>query len=128
MKRGLIAFAIGSLVFAAVYASAASLTVTSGVLQSGGGDTGTCDADGVAATYTLVWNNATSDYDIDKVTVTGINSACATLPIEVDLANAAGASLSHVATTVQAGGGSQLIDVPNASATNTAKTQVAIHS
>lgn len=127
MKRGLIAFMVGSLAFAAVYASAASLTVTSGVLQTGGGDTGTCD-DAVTATYTLVWNATSGDYDIDKVTVNGIATACAGIPIEVDLANAAGTSLSHTATTVQAGGGDQLIDVPNASATNTAKTQVAIHS
>jgi hypothetical protein len=128
MRRPVLAFVFATMVFAAVFASAASLNVTSGVVQSGGGNAGTCDSDGVTATYTLIWNATSSDYDVDKVTVAGINSACATLPIEIDLANATGTSLSHTATTVQPGGGSQLIDVPNASATNVAKAQVAIHS
>ncbi|MGH9038809.1 MAG: hypothetical protein ACRDZ3_01105 [Acidimicrobiia bacterium] len=130
MKRLIVAFSIGAVVFTAVWASAASLNVGGNVIQSGGGTTGTCDADGVTTTYTLVWNATSGDFDVDKVTVNGINAACASpaLVIDVDLANASGASLSHVTATVQAGGGNQLIDVPNTAAANVAKAQVAIHS
>jgi hypothetical protein len=128
MRRGLIALVVGALVFTAMYAFAASLTINTGVLQAGGGSTGTCDGDGVTTAYTFVWNTTNGDYDVDKVTVVGINAACAGLKIEVDLANASGTSLSHLATVVQAGGGDQLLDVPNATAANVTKTQVAIHS
>jgi hypothetical protein len=127
MKRGIIAFAVGSLVFAAVYASAASLTVSNSVLQTGVGNTGTCD-DAVTATYNFGWNTTTGEYDVITVNVVGINTtACsASLVLEVDLANAAGTSLSHVSTTV--GAGDRTINVPDASAANVNKTQIAIHS
>lgn len=128
MKRGIIALAVGTVVFTAVFASAASLTVNGGSLQAGGDDTLTCDKDGVTAAYALVWNAATGVYDVDQVTVAGIDAACAGLPLEVDLADGKGASLSHVATTVQKDGGSQLIDVPNTSAVDVLGAHVAIHS
>ncbi len=128
MRRGLLALVVGGLVFTAVYAFAASLTLNTGVLQAGGGATVNCDGDGVTATYTFLWNTTSGDYDVDKVTVVGINAACAGLKLEVDLANASGTSLSHVTTTVQGGGGNQEVDVPNTAAVNVAKTQVAIHS
>ena len=106
-KRLLIALLAGGAVFATVFGVAASLNVTSDTLGAGGAQVGSCDGDGVHVSYTTKYV-ANTGFVVDKVTVTGIDNACAGKSLTVQLTGASGAPL----------GNSETVSVPSAPVTS----------
>jgi hypothetical protein len=71
MKRLLGAILVGSLVFGAVLASAATLNVNAGTIQVGSDMTLQCDTDGV----NVDWNFTGVDAYVTSIQVSGVNDA-----------------------------------------------------
>ena len=87
MGRILAALLLASVVFAAVYASAASLGVTGGDLGAGGDTVDRCDTDGVTVSYTV------SGSSVTHVTVNGISANCNGGQLSLTVVNNSGGSL-----------------------------------
>lgn len=114
MKKLLIALAVGVAVFAAAYASAATLGgLNSDDLGSDDDVVASCDSDGVVVTYDTVYSAASAAYIVDKINVTGVDAACAGQTIKATLSGGAtipsDASLTEV--TQPAVAGSNVLDV-----------------
>ena len=123
-RRGLLAAAVGVCVFAAVLASAASLTVDGGDLGAGNDLVASCDTDGVSTSFVTTYTGGTG-YTVTSVTVSGIAAACDGENISVTLTDGSDVSLgsgsgsvSGLSATLAVGGS------PLASAV--AKTHVVI--
>ena len=124
-RRGLLAAAVGVCVFAAVLASAASLSVNGGDLGAGNDLVASCDTDGVSTSFVTTYTGGTG-YTVTSVTVSGIDAvACDGENISVTLTDGSDVSLgsgsgsvSGVSATLAVGGS------PLASAV--AKTHVVI--
>jgi hypothetical protein len=93
--------------FAAVSASAASLGGLTGT--SLGADlsvVASCDANGIAVTYTTGYNVATSQYIVSAVNLTGVDPSCGTKVANLTLSDSGGVALGTTAVpslTVTAG-------------------------
>src|SRR5665647_1888349 len=79
-------------------ASAAQLTVNSASLGAGTSVVASCDTDGIAVTYTNVYNAATGVYNTSAVQLTGIAPACNGLNYQVQLKGTSGAALGAEVT------------------------------
>lgn len=75
-KKLLVGAVLGAAVFGAVFASAASLTVSTETLGAGGTSVASCDADGVKVTYTTSYDGTLKGYEVDTVTISKIADAC----------------------------------------------------
>jgi hypothetical protein len=100
-KRALLAILVGLLVFAGVFALAASL---GGVTSTGVGADNTvvasCDVDGVAASHSVAWDATDERYEVSSVTVSGVNDACDGQTLGVTLTDAGGAQLGTGSMTI----------------------------
>jgi hypothetical protein len=113
---------VGTAVFGAVYASAASLGVTTTTLGAGGTNVAACDPDGVAASYTTAYNTTGgAGYKLSGASVTGVAAACQGLAYSVTVTGAEGAALHSWTGTVPSSGTSISLsggnDVPAATIT-----------
>ena len=107
-KRALIAILAGLVVFAGVFAMAASLGgITS--TKVGADDTAvtSCDTDGVTTSYATSWDATDERYEVTSVTVGSVNDACDGQTLSVSLTDSTGAQI-----------GSGTLAIPTSAATS----------
>lgn len=93
-KRALIAILAGLVVFAGVFAMAASLGgVTSTTVGADNTAVTSCDTDGVTTSYATGWDATDKRYEVTSVTVGGVNDACDGQTLSVTLTDAAGTQI-----------------------------------
>ncbi|MGQ0678996.1 MAG: hypothetical protein ACT4OM_04950 [Actinomycetota bacterium] len=90
-KRILAALLVGGIVFAAAYALAAPLTVSSDNLGAGTDVVASCDLDGVDISYGL--DVVDGEFVVDEVIVDGIDAACVGEDLQITLSDGLGAVL-----------------------------------
>jgi hypothetical protein len=90
-KRTMIAILAGLLVFASVFAMAASLGgITSTEVGADNTVVAACDTDGVTTSYATGWDAVDKRYEITSVTVGSVSDTCDGDTLSVTLTNAAG--------------------------------------
>lgn len=95
MKRLAIALALGTAVFAAVFAAAATLGLTTDQLGAGDQAVSSCDSS-VNVTYQTDYSATLGTYRVSSITLTGLDEAqCAGQTITAVLTGAANASLAE---------------------------------
>lgn len=93
-KRTVLAILAGLLVFASVFALAASLGgITSGNVGADNAAVASCDSDGVTTSYTTAWDATDKRYEIASTTVGGVNDACDGQTLSVSLTDSSGAQI-----------------------------------
>lgn len=105
MKRIVLTTLAGLTAFALVTGLAASLTVNGSDLGSGTAVVAACDADGVDVSFGLLTGDITS---VTEVTVAGVDAACDTQTMYVELVDSLGNVLASETTTVGATGSETL--------------------
>ena len=95
-----IALAVAGVVFATVFALAATMSVGSNNLAAGSGGVGACDPDGVSSSYANTWDATDKRYEVTGVTVGGINNNCDAKTVSVSLTDASGAQIGSGTVTV----------------------------
>jgi hypothetical protein len=119
-KRIAVAIVLGTVVAAAVFASAASLAVNPKSLGAGGNVVASCDTDGVGVDYTTAFDaaNATTangGYKVSEVKVTGLAAGCANHAYKVQFVGGTapsfsgtfGGTIDTTAETLTIGAGNQ---------------------
>ncbi|MCC6770526.1 MAG: hypothetical protein IT360_04875 [Gemmatimonadaceae bacterium] len=111
MKKLLVALAVGVAVFAAAYASAATLGgLGTDDLGSDDSVVASCDTSGgVVTTYQTSYDATEATYVVDSVTVSNIDAACNGQNIKVTLTGASNVALGDGSTTVA--GVSQIVTI-----------------
>jgi len=101
MKRTFIAVCAGLIVFAGVFAMAASLGgITSNDVGADNTTVASCDTNGVTTSYATGWDATDQRYEITSVTVGGVNDACDGDTLSVSLTNSAGAQIGSGTLTI----------------------------
>jgi hypothetical protein len=121
-RRFVISVLAGLVVFAAVFAMAASLGgITSGTVGADTTTVAACDSNGVTAAYTVAWDATDERYEISTVTVGGVADTCDGLVLSVTLADSGGAQIGSGTLTLPTSGatsfGVSMSPQPSASAT-----------
>ncbi|MCD4535847.1 hypothetical protein LRP67_17290 [Nocardioides sp. cx-169] len=94
-KQLVLALAAGTTAFAAVVGSAATLGgITSDDLGADTSVVASCDTDGIAVEYSTTYVEMTGVYEVDEVTLTGIDQGCAGQSYKVTLAGGASSTTS----------------------------------
>ena len=94
MKRTLIAVTAGLVVFASVFAMAASLGgITGSTVGADNTAVGSCDTDGVTTSYATSWDATDKRYEVTTVTVAAVNDACDGKSMSVSLTDTTGAQI-----------------------------------
>ena len=107
-RRVFIAILAGLLVFAAVFAMAASLGgITSNDVGADNTAVASCDTNGVTTSYATGWDTTDKRYEITSVTVGGVNDACDGDTLSVSLTDSTGAQI-----------GSGSVAIPTSAATS----------
>lgn len=106
--KRLIVAAMAAVTFAGgAFAFAASLTVNTTQLGSGGSGVSSCDSHSVATSYTIAYDSTLKGFKVTNVTVNGIKAACATETMTVEVTGGASvpssASLGEGSHVVVAG-------------------------
>lgn len=111
MKKLFIALAVGVAVFAAAYASAATLGgLNSDDLGADDSIVASCDtAGGVTTTYQTDYNQTAATYIVVSITISNVDAACAGQQIKASLTGASNAELTEV--TAVAATGTNVINV-----------------
>lgn len=109
MKKLLVALAVGVAVFAAVFASAATLGLTTDNLGADDKVVASCD-NSVTITYQTSYSATNGTYKIDSVTLDGVDAGCSGETIKVTISGASNASLAEV-TQLATAAASQTITV-----------------
>ena len=100
-QRLLIAAIAGIMVFATVFAVAASLSITATSLGAGTATVAACDPNGVATSFDTAYSATAGGYEVTTVHVTGIATpACDGLVMKVTLMGAGDASLAEQTVTL----------------------------
>jgi hypothetical protein len=103
-KRVFIAILAGLLVFAGVFAMAASLGgITSNDVGADNTAVASCDTNGVTTAYVTGWDSTDKRYEVTSVTVGGVNDACDGDNLSVSLTNAAGDQIGSGTLTMPVG-------------------------
>ncbi|MCD4524508.1 hypothetical protein [Nocardioides sp. cx-173] len=90
-KQLVLALAAGTTAFAAVVGSAATLGgITSDDLGADTSVVASCDTDGIAVKYGTTYADMTGVYEVDTVTLTGIDEDCAGQSVAVTLGGTIG--------------------------------------
>jgi hypothetical protein len=107
-RRTLIALLLALTIFGVVYGFAATLTIGSNNLSAGNVAVSSCQgaASTPTGTYAVAYDSTLGGYKVSSVTVTGLDTLCATKAISVTLTGTSGANLATITGTVPAGGGS----------------------
>ncbi|MGH3065323.1 MAG: hypothetical protein ACRDOF_03390 [Gaiellaceae bacterium] len=107
-KRVFIAILAGLLVFAGVFAMAASLGgITSNDVGADNTAVASCDTDGVTSSYATGWDATDKRYEVTTVTIGGVNDACDGDNLSVSLTDSTGAQI-----------GSGTLAIPTSAATS----------
>ena len=118
MKRLIIALVVGLVIFAMVYAFAATLNVNTKSLGAGGNAVASCNAS-ANVSYNAVYSAALPGYKVSTVPITSA-AGCANMAFRVTLTGAANASLGEVTGNLDATGAAS----PDFSASNVAASAV----
>ena len=98
-KRVLLAMLAGLMVFAGVFALAASLGgITSDKVGADNTTVASCDTDGVSTSYATAWDATDKRYEVTSVTVSGVNDACDGQTLNVSLTDSTGAQIGSGST------------------------------
>ena len=93
-KRVLVSILAGLVVFAGVFAMAASLGgITSNKVGADNTVVASCDTDGVSTSYATGWDATDKRYEVTSVTVGGVNDACDGQTLSVSLTDSTGAQI-----------------------------------
>lgn len=93
-KRALIAVLAGLVVFAGVFAMAASLGgITSTKVGADNTAVTSCDTDGVTTSYATGWDATDERYEVTSVTVGNVSDACDGQTLSVSLTDASGTQI-----------------------------------
>lgn len=93
-KRLFLATLAGLVVFASVFALAASLGgITSGGVGADNTAVASCDTNGVTTSYTTAWDATDKRYEITATTVSGVSDACDGETLSVSLTDSTGAQI-----------------------------------
>jgi hypothetical protein len=99
-KRITIGIIVGAAVFAAVFGLAAALDVNSDTLGAGSDDVVSC-SESVDVAYTTLFG--TTEYEVDTVTVSGIDAGCVGATLSVTILDGAGDQVGTELTATVAG-------------------------
>ena len=100
-KRALIAILAGLVVFAGVFAMAASLGgVTSTKVGADNTAVTSCDTDGVTTSYATSWDATDKQYEVTAVTVGNVNDACDGETLSVSLTDSTGSQIGSGTLTI----------------------------
>jgi hypothetical protein len=111
-KRTILALLATLVVFASLYAMAASLGgITSDSVGADSAVVASCDTDGVTAAYVTAWDATDKRYEITSVTVGGVADTCDGRTMSVNLTDSSGAQI-----------GSGTLAIPTSGATSFAVT------
>jgi hypothetical protein len=111
-KRTILALLASLVVFASLYALAASLGgITSDSVGADSAVVASCDTDGVTAAYVTGWDATDKRYEITSVTVGGVADTCDGRTMSVSLTDSGGAQI-----------GSGTLVIPTSGATSFAVT------
>jgi hypothetical protein len=102
VKRVLIVGVLGVVVFGAVFAFAASLTVNSKSLAAGSGTVAACNASATVS-YNTAYSSSLPGFQVTTAPVTS-SATCLNMPYTVTLTGAGNASLGSVTGTLTATG------------------------
>jgi fibronectin-binding autotransporter adhesin len=106
-KKTIFALVLALTIFGAVYGFAATLNVGTNQLSAGNASVASCQASGTpTGTYTVAYDSTLAAYKVSGVTVTGIDTNCASKTVSVTMTGAAGANLGTLSGTAPVGGGS----------------------
>jgi fibronectin-binding autotransporter adhesin len=106
-KKTIFALVLALTIFGAVYGFAATLNVGTNQLSAGNAAVASCQASGTpTGTYTVAYDSTLAAYKISGVTVTGIDTNCASKTVSVTMTGSAGANLGTITGTAPVGGGS----------------------
>jgi fibronectin-binding autotransporter adhesin len=106
-KKTLFALVLALTIFGAVYGFAATLNVGTNQLSAGNATVASCQASGTpTGTYSVAYDSSISGYKVSGVTVTGLDTNCASKAISVTLTGSSGTGLGTITGTVPVGGGS----------------------
>ena len=109
-RRFVISVLAGLIVFAAVFAMAASLGgITSGTVGADTTTVAACDSDGVTAAYTVAWEATDKRYEISTVTVGAVADACDSLTLSVTLTDSTGAQIRTGSLTIPTSGATSFV-------------------
>lgn len=101
-KKIFVGAVLGTAVFAGVFASAASLGVSTETLGAGGTSVASCDTDGVKATYATAYDSTVPGYKVSTITVTGIADTCKNLSYKIQATKTDGTALTAASGTLGA--------------------------
>jgi hypothetical protein len=106
-RKTLFATLLALTIFGAVYGFAATLNVGTNQLSAGNATVASCQSSGTpTGTYTVAYDSTLAAYKVSGVTVTGIDTNCASKTVSVTMTGAAGANLGTITGTAPVGGGS----------------------
>jgi hypothetical protein len=112
VKRTFLAICAGLVVFAGVFAMAASLGgVTSNEVGADNTAVASCDTNGVTTSYTTGWDTTDKRYEVTTVTVGGVNDACDGDNLSVSVTDSTGTQI-----------GTGTLALPTSAATSSAVT------
>jgi hypothetical protein len=107
MKKTLFALLLSLTIFGAIYGFAATLNVGANQLSAGNASVASCQASGTpTGTYSIAYDTTLGGYKVSSVTVTGIDTNCASKAVSVTLTGSANSNLGTITGTAPVGGGS----------------------
>ena len=125
-KKTLFALVLALTIFGAVYGFAATLNVGTNQLSAGNATVASCQSSGTpTGTYSVAYDSTLPGYKVSGVTVTGLDTLCASKTVSVTLTGAANSNLGTVTGTVPVGGGS-LAMTPGSSISAAAVTGLSV--
>jgi fibronectin-binding autotransporter adhesin len=125
-RKTVFALLLALTIFGAVYGFAATLNVGTNQLSAGNATVASCQASGTpTGTYAVAYDSTLAAYKVSSVTVTGIDTNCASKTVSVTLTGAAGANLGTISGSAPVGGGSLAL-TPGSSIAAASVTGVAV--
>ncbi|MCA1830210.1 MAG: hypothetical protein ABR552_09235 [Actinomycetota bacterium] len=129
MRRAVFAILAGLVIFATVYAFAASLTVTGGSLGAGNVAVAACQSGTINVTYTPSYSSSVPGYQATTVTLNNVDtasSACGGKSYRIALVDNSSASLGEATGTVPSSGTTVSATFSGVNATSVYGVHVAI--
>jgi hypothetical protein len=106
-RKTLFALVLALTIFGAVYGFAATLNVGTNQLSAGNATVASCQSSGTpTGTYSVAYDSTLPGYKVSGVTVTGLDTLCASKTVSVTLTGTSNSNLGTVTGTVPVGGGS----------------------
>jgi hypothetical protein len=126
-KKTIFALVLALTIFGAVYGFAATLNVGTNQLSAGNASVASCQASGTpTGTYTVAYDSTLGGYKVSGVTVTSLDTNCASKAVSVTLTGTGNSNLATITGTVPVGGGSLALGAPGSTVSAAAVTGVSV--